>query len=383
MLIALVGVGGVVLGALVGVLGWEELRGQADAGLFVLLACVLLGELVTVVHSLPVRIETSTGSFFAFATLLEYGVAASCFGMALAVIVVDVARHRPAWVLVANAATWTIALSAAGGLLALLVGEQTGPGRAEPSIEDLPAIAAAGAMMFIVNFVLVTSVVAVDAGTSILAFARDQFWEAAAEDTAGLSVGTIIGLAGVRPSSAPLLLLPFILVAGGRRTVVSGERAMFDPLTGLPNRALLHDRIEQALQRATRDGSGGAVLLVDLDGFKAVNDSLGHQAGDALLAEAAERLAGCVRDSDTVARLGGDEFALLLTGPNNRDGAERVREKVGAALGQPFTVGNSRCVIGASVGIASYPDDATDAAALLEHADQAMYTDKRARKALR
>src|SRR4029453_848451 len=114
--------------------------------------------------------------------------------------------------------------------------------------------------------------------------------------------------------------------------------ALHDPLTGLPNRALFRDHLSQALSRTYRYGGQLAVLLVDLDHFKDVNDSLGHPAGDRLLEEAAQRLRACVRKADPPARLGGDEFALILTELNDPDGAAAAAEKVIKMLSKPFNL---------------------------------------------
>ncbi|MDP9828709.1 diguanylate cyclase domain-containing protein [Kineosporia succinea] len=154
------------------------------------------------------------------------------------------------------------------------------------------------------------------------------------------------------------------------------HEASHDPLTGLPNRQVLNRRLGDAL------GAPGtvAVLYVDLDGFKAVNDRLGHAAGDDLLVQVAERIAGCVRGSDVVARLGGDEFAVLLPRVGYLETARAIGERIVHTLAEPFTVEGSSCRIGASIGIAlSGPQDTPDAVPhLLNAADEAMYEAKRA-----
>jgi diguanylate cyclase (GGDEF)-like protein len=381
-LVALVTVSGTVVAVLLASLGGPELLEQADTAFFVLLVCSVLAELVVVVGSIPVRSESTSGPFFAFAILLLYGSAAAGLTMALASIVGDIARRRPVRVIAGNAAVWTLAFAAAGSTLGALASSHDGVNGGGVTSDDVPAIAVGGAALFAVNFTLVMSMLAVASGRSGLW--REYLWPDAANDTAGLSVGALIALAGVRLETLPLLLLPFVLLVSGRRVVASAESAMLDPLTGVPNRALFYDRTEQAVQRAKRDGVGGAVLLIDLDGFKRVNDSLGHQAGDALLQQVTERLISCVRDSDTVARLGGDEFALLLPAQAKpTEAAGHVRDKIGTALIEQFNIAGSGCAIGASVGIAAYPDDGTDAAAVIEHADRGMYGDKNARKVAR
>lgn len=153
--------------------------------------------------------------------------------------------------------------------------------------------------------------------------------------------------------------------------------AHYDALTGLPNRALLSDRMAQALSQARRTQALVAVGYLDLDGFKAINDEFGHDAGDALLIEVARRLTETLRAADTVARLGGDEFVLLLLGAASVKECEMAARRVLAALAEPIKVkGHERCVSG-SLGITLFPFDNSDADTLLRHADQAMYLAKR------
>ncbi len=151
--------------------------------------------------------------------------------------------------------------------------------------------------------------------------------------------------------------------------------ALHDPLTGLPNRTLAHDRLERALLGATRTGTPQAFLLMDLDRFKEVNDTIGHHAGDLLLQEVALRVQNAIRVSDTVARLGGDEFAILL--PNtDEEAAKHTASKIQEALRKPFVLEGHRLDINASIGIAVYPQHGSDAETLMRCADMAMYAAK-------
>ena len=152
--------------------------------------------------------------------------------------------------------------------------------------------------------------------------------------------------------------------------------AHHDPLTGLPNRLLLQDRVEHALGRARRAKSSVAVMLVDLDDFKRVNDTLGHLSGDELIRMVAERLRGLVRESDTVARLGGDEFAIVQTDLRAAAGAAVLAEKIIAAVREPFDLNGRRASVGASIGIALFPQDGHTLEPLLKHADLALYRAK-------
>lgn len=152
--------------------------------------------------------------------------------------------------------------------------------------------------------------------------------------------------------------------------------AHFDELTSLPNRALFFDRLRRALADARRHGSGFALLFVDLDGFKAVNDAHGHQFGDQLLNEVARRMEQCVRESDTVARMGGDEFAIILGDVNDADDARLVAQKIINSLSTPLSLDGKECHVGASIGISLYPQDGESSESMLTNADSAMYSAK-------
>jgi diguanylate cyclase (GGDEF)-like protein/PAS domain S-box-containing protein len=152
--------------------------------------------------------------------------------------------------------------------------------------------------------------------------------------------------------------------------------AHHDPLTNLPNRLLLNARIEHAIKRAQRDNTNIAILFIDLDRFKTVNDSLGHPIGDVLLQQVARTLSGCVRDEDTIARLGGDEFVVVLEGLTGVDYASNVTKKIQAAIAKPFDLDGDVLYISASIGISLYPSDGEDVATLLKNADAAMYRSK-------
>ncbi|MGW8269920.1 MAG: PAS domain S-box protein [Burkholderiales bacterium] len=151
-----------------------------------------------------------------------------------------------------------------------------------------------------------------------------------------------------------------------------------DPLTGLPNRALLAERIQRAIVAAARNRGKLALLFVDLDQFRLVNDSLGHQAGDALLRAVAERLVNTAHHEDMLARLGGDEFVLLWDGVRTPADAAAAAQRVQATLARPFTIDGRTLSIGASIGISLYPNDAHDAATLLRNGDAAMHAAKEA-----
>jgi diguanylate cyclase (GGDEF)-like protein/PAS domain S-box-containing protein len=149
--------------------------------------------------------------------------------------------------------------------------------------------------------------------------------------------------------------------------------AEHDELTSLPNRALLNDRLEHGITLARRHGRQMAVLFIDLDHFKHINDSLGHLIGDQILKAVAERIAPCIRDSDTVSRHGGDEFIVLLTEVNRAEDAQLIAEKIRLAVMVPYTIDSHYLHLTASIGVSIYPNDGEDATALIQYADTAMY----------
>ncbi len=156
------------------------------------------------------------------------------------------------------------------------------------------------------------------------------------------------------------------------------ERANYDPLTGLPNRVIARDRLQQGLLQAKRTGGQLAVFYMDLDKFKAVNDTMGHAAGDELLQQVAQRARTCIRAMDTVARLGGDEFVCVLPALDSPALAEQLAQRFVDNMHQPFALRDGEARIGASVGIAYYPAHGSTADVLLACADVALYHAKRA-----
>lgn len=156
--------------------------------------------------------------------------------------------------------------------------------------------------------------------------------------------------------------------------------ALLDPLTGLPNRRLFHDRLSQAINQSDRSGNGFFLLYIDLDNFKLINDTFGHDAGDRVLSECANRLTANVRRSDSVARVGGDEFMIILSALHSRDEAAAIASKLIHELAKAILFAGESLQVGASIGIACYPNDGETIDALTKRADDAMYRSKQAGK---
>ena len=224
---------------------------------------------------------------------------------------------------------------------------------------------------------------------------REHVWvpAAAGSPMAAYAVPVMLGqaLLAVVEFRSPQLLEPDAQVARTIRVIASqlaqfierkrGEEAVWhqalhDTLTGLPNRRLFQDRVSQAIELARRSGGPPGILLLDLDGFKEVNDTLGHHTGDALLQELGTRLASCVRSCDTVARLGGDEFGLLLIDVDSSRAAQLVA-RIRSILFEPFVLQSLSLQVEASIGIALFPDHGESVDLLLQRADVAMYDAKR------
>jgi diguanylate cyclase (GGDEF)-like protein/PAS domain S-box-containing protein len=198
-------------------------------------------------------------------------------------------------------------------------------------------------------------------------------------DKNGAQVPIEDSIAPIRDTKGNLLgaVIVFHDVSAARElSLRMSHLAQHDGLTDLPNRILLYDRLTQAITLAKRRRKKLALLFLDLDRFKHINDSLGHAIGDRVLQSVAERLRHCVRSTDTVSRQGGDEFVVLLSEVKKIQDAAVCAEKILAALSEPFGIDHHNLYAAASIGIATYPDDGTDADTLLKHADLAMYQAK-------
>jgi diguanylate cyclase (GGDEF)-like protein len=342
-------------------------------GTWVLLGLLVLGDFLVLLPRNGQRGERSVAVLFAFALLFGPAAPFAALGRVGSSVASEIARRKPVHKILFNAGQYGVGW----GLAALVFGALADPGdpvRAVPA----GAIVAAGATFFLCSSSLVGIRVAMDRGRQALPALRRGFWSAAMHTVGWVGVGALIAAAGVAWTSIPVLMLPLVVFLGGRDDIAQLTNAMRDPLTGLPNRALFLDRAEQAIRAAARTGGRGAVLLLDLNGFKAINDTRGHKAGDELLVEVASRLCTRVRASDTVARLGGDEFSVLLNGDADTEDSARIARDLQAAIEKPIVIDGHPCRVSASVGRAHYPADGTDVSALLELADHGMYADKRA-----
>jgi diguanylate cyclase (GGDEF)-like protein len=374
------------LGALVAVLvllpvaGLVQLAGEPL--LWAIAGLALLGELRPIVTPGKSRPDSGTAArTFCFAALLYWGFPAAALLRTITTMAVALVQRRAVFRAAFNAAQFTLSLGAAGLVLAAAGIHPQPLAPWVPGGGQLPAVALAALAYFAVNFLLVGVAVALHSRAPILATFRKALPYQAFVNLVLLSAAPLVVVVMYRSVLLVLLfLLPLTAIyASAAMSLQREHEAHHDELTGLPNRTLLLRKTADALAEAARSGSRAGFLLLDLDRFKEVNDTLGHPVGDALLRVVAHRLAHSVRPGDLVARLGGDEFAVLL--PSVREGsvAREVAARLRAALAEPIRLEGMSFEIEASVGIALYPDDATAVEVLLQRADVAMYLAKERR----
>ena len=370
----------VVLISVVGEPRWNEL----PASFWIVASLVVLGELRPILTS---RLGGAGGvalsTTFVFATLLQWGLGPAVVLQLTAVVLGDVLRRKALWRTVFNSAQYTLSCGAAHVALNLVQRHTDLDASARLDGGDLPAILLAAVAYFLVNNLLVAVALAAKTRTTVRQHFYDDFGHEVLITGALLAFAPLVVLAAEHSwALVPLILVPLAAVyQNARAGAVHQYRALHDTLTGLPNRKLLFHRVTEVAASHAGTGRGAALLLLDLDRFKEVNDTLGHHTGDRVLEEVARRIAGAVRPADTVARLGGDEFAVLLPDIGDEAAAVAVARRVVGSLDHPFTVldavgGQVVLDVGASVGIARYPQHATDVDGLLQRADVAMYVAK-------
>ena len=358
--------------------GWARIT--AHPVLFaVFAACALLGELF------PIKFpgkedEVTTSTCFLYALLIGFGLAPAVIAQVAISVVADVLQRKSPLSIGFNAGQLTITFAATGWVLGAL-SDLPHPGFEVPlNAADMPAIAVAGVVFFALNNILAGIAWAISSQTPIITLLRDdlgfQAW------TTFLLLGfapVIVAVSAYGLFLVPLLILPVLAIhRSSHEARLSEYRSLHDRLTELPNRVLFHDRAQRSISAARRSGRSVAVLIMDLDRFKEVNDTLGHHHGDLLLQEVGPRLGAVLRDSDTVGRMGGDEFAVLLPDVNGPEDATNVAHKLLEALGRPFSLGGVTLDVHASIGIACFPEHGDDVDTLIQRGDVAMYMAKSA-----
>jgi diguanylate cyclase (GGDEF)-like protein len=343
----------------------------------VLVPGVIIGEL------LPLKIprrgddeEITISTTFSFALLLASGLPAALLAQAVASLIQDVAGRKPAWRTAFNVGQYSLALCAAAGAIAIgSFGHLDTPF----AIYQLPVVIAGAAVFFLVNFLVVGVAIALFQRARVIEYLRSDFTFSLYVSAVLLCLAPLLLLViDDAPGLYAACLLPLLAVYHGARQAARAERqATRDALTGLANRPRLQSLIQRAIDARAESGTPFAVMLMDLDRFKEINDTLGHHHGDLLLQLVGERLQRTLRTGDVVGRLGGDEFVVIAGDVSPEQPASAVAERIDAGLREPFALEGLPVEVGASIGIATFPADGTDVATLLQHADIAMYHAKR------
>ncbi len=364
------------------VLGGGDALEHADGLLALLAVAILVAELF------PVEIpdgdgEVSFSTTFAFALLLTDGVATVVIVHALALALAEGVRRRPFERLVFNVAQYAICWTLAGGLLVLLTGELPDEnGLQYLELEHLPALVAAAVVFLACNTALASTPPALARGVSPWLMIRSDlllnaWWTV-------VLVALVPGILVAADYSLwllPLIGLPLVAIQlGSRQAVINEHEARHDRVTGLSNREDVAKVLERALHRASRTGGQVGVLMIGLERFKEINETLGHRRGDLVLVEVAKRLSAVAEPRDVAARLGGDEFALILGRVEGVAACEAVAARALAELSAPVMVRGVELDLAAAVGIACHPDHGTTFDALLRHADVALSRAKAAHR---
>ncbi|MBV9594261.1 MAG: EAL domain-containing protein [Actinobacteria bacterium] len=315
---------------------------------------------------------------FTCAVLFLWGIWPAVLMIAVASIAADLNVGKSWWKVAFNPAQYALSV-AAGYLVMRMAGHPSS--LAHPlrhfGVSDLGWAFGVWMAYFIVNLALVAA--AVSYTSSFMRVITDDYWHYTSMTFAVLALSPLIVIVSLHAwALTPLLLIPLLLLYHTAQMSLEREHAAaHDALTGLANRDMLQFTLGEALEAFHHDGRSFGLLLIDLDDFKLVNDTLGHQVGDMVLVHFAERLRGCIRPGDQVCRLGGDEFAVVVAAADEQD-VRAVAERVSASFGDPFELEGVLLEIEPSIGIAVCPLHGVDGDTLLRHADVAMYQAKEA-----
>ena len=356
----------------------EPIHDVATFVLFLLLA--VLGEFRLIKAPLGAEgVDLTFSTAFAFALLIAFGAPYAALGSVIASLLGDLISRKSWWKAMFNATQFVFVAVVSGAVFRLIAGvDHLDPATAFSHPRDLIAAVAAAVTYFSVNTWLLSVAIGLAQRTSVFRLLREESgWQLMGSlGMLGLAPIAVIA-SGRTPWLIPILLIPLGVIY--RSTVVSVEKqheALHDSLTGLPNRALFRLRAIDAMTLNESDGESAAVMLIDLDRFKEINDTLGHGTGDLVLQELGPRLLEAAGDEHTVARLGGDEFGVVLRGLAGVPEAEAIAERILEAVRQPITLDGLDLEVGASIGISVQGLHGDDADTLIQRADIAMYAAK-------
>lgn len=359
----------------------QPTMGEMPYGFWVIAALVLLGELTPVMTAGRYDPQgTVTSTAFVLAMLYLWGFWPAVLLQAGACVISETVKRKDAWKLFFNVGQYAISLFAAWGVM-WLFGVQDGVGAGSQEIAlhatDLLWIVLTWVAWFITNNTLVAGVSG-DEGTSFTKAWTEDLGHYVITHSAVMALSPLVVLAAQASSwFIPLLLIPLYAVRKmGQISLDEEHQATHDSLTGLPNRKLLLQTMEDALSRCERGCEPFALFILDLDRFKEVNDTLGHQTGDQLLQLVAKRIRTVLKETDMVARLGGDEFAIYLPRIESQDEAIDVARRVRSALVESFHLDDVMLELEASIGVAMHPFHGAEVGSLMRRADVAMYLAK-------
>lgn len=359
--------------------------------LTLLVITVIVGELrpVPVPRGGDVADMITISTTFVLALAIIGPISLALLAQGIAVLIDDAISRRSPLKIAFNVSQYVVTVMAAHAAYALIAGVPVFSGYtifnpvggAGMGYRPLLGALAAAMVFLVVNQLLVSTVVAIDSSQRVATvFGQDLRFQATTAGVLALLAPVAALIIQTQPLMLPMLIAPVAAVHNSARLAVAmGRQARHDALTGLANRELFRERSVRALEECQRTGTALAIMMIDLDHFKEINDTLGHQVGDELICEVAHRLEEARPEGATVARLGGDEFAVLLPDVPDLSVAEDVATYLLSVLGKSFSVGGVRLVVQASLGIALSPDHGDDVHTLMRRSDIALYEAKRER----
>ncbi len=365
---------------------WIAHRSLSSPGMAPSLVVLVFALLILAGEAKPIRLsrggqdydEVTISATFCLASAMVGPVWVLLLAQLLASAIDDVRRRKDLQRVAFNMAQLALTVLATRLAFVLVAGRDLLSDDRPMTLRDIGAGLVAGAVFFVVNNGLTGTVVAIALDRPLLAHLREDVRIQLSTSGVLLSFAPVVVVAGQRSLALiPLMLMPILAVHRSAELALQREQqSLHDALTGLPNRLYLQDVAVRELEEAERTGLCTAVLLIDLDHFKEINDTLGHHVGDKLLCAVATRIREALRPQDTVARLGGDEFAVLATELEDSAAALDLANRLVVALRAPFYLDGVRLDAQASIGIAVAPEHGDEAAALLQRADVALYSAK-------